>query len=274
VSSSTVPESEPSDSELTIDRLAAASGFTVRTIRSYTTRGLLPPPRLRGRTGLYGPEHLSRLSAVRQMLDDGFTLAAAEQLLATAPEGVTSSGLDVYRALLNPWAAEQPEILTREAVEALVETKLTDERLAQLVDLGLMTPLEDDRFRVESPSMMRAGQQLASLGLQYDDVMRTQAELSRQATAMAQSCVTLFKKGVWDPFDEQGRPDEGWPQVRLALDRALPVASQAVLITFRRAVTLTIADVIEQEQASDTSRMAQMWTRPPVGDSAPSEGPD
>lgn len=43
-----------STEELTIDQLAAAVGLTVRTVRSYTTRGLLPPPRLRGRTGLYG----------------------------------------------------------------------------------------------------------------------------------------------------------------------------------------------------------------------------
>lgn len=248
MSSPAVSDNDPADAELTIDQLAAASGFTVRTIRSYTTRGLLPPPRLRGRTGLYSTEHLSRLSAVRQMLDDGFTLAAAEHLLATAPEGVTTSGLDVYRALLNPWESERTEILTREATEAILRTTLTDERFALLVDLGLVTSLENDTFQVEAPSMMRAGQQLISLGLQFDIVMRTQAEFSRQAAAMARSCVTLFKKEIWDPFDVAGRPEGGWPQVPTALDRALPIASQAVLVTFRRALALAIIETIEEEQ--------------------------
>jgi DNA-binding transcriptional MerR regulator len=40
---------------LTIDQLAERSGISVRTIRFYAGRGLLPAPQLRGRTGLYGP---------------------------------------------------------------------------------------------------------------------------------------------------------------------------------------------------------------------------
>ena len=47
---------------LTIDALAARVGLTVRTVRAYAGRGLLPPPTLRGRTGLYGEEHLARLT--------------------------------------------------------------------------------------------------------------------------------------------------------------------------------------------------------------------
>jgi DNA-binding transcriptional MerR regulator len=246
------PDATPDEAALTIDQLAAASGFTARTIRSYTTRGLLPPPRLRGRTGLYDQEHLSRLSAVRHMLDDGFTLAAAEQLLATAPEGVTSSGLDVYRALLNPWEVEEPpEILTRETTEALLGVPLTEERFSRLVDLGLLAPSEDDSVTVVAPSLLRAGQQLTSLGLHFDAVLGTQAELSRHAVAMAQACITLFKNGIWDPFEEAGRPESGWPDVRSALDRTLPIASQAVLVTFHRALALAIAETIEQEQAAN-----------------------
>ena len=56
---------------LTIDELAARVGMTVRNIRAYTSRGLLPPPRLRGRTGLYDEEHLARLTMVKEMLADG-----------------------------------------------------------------------------------------------------------------------------------------------------------------------------------------------------------
>ena len=43
---------------LTIDQLAAATGTTSRRIRSYQTLGLLPHPELRGRTGLYGDDHV------------------------------------------------------------------------------------------------------------------------------------------------------------------------------------------------------------------------
>ena len=49
---------------LTIDELARAAGTTVRNVRVYQDRGLLPPPERRGRLGLYGPDHLRRLRLV------------------------------------------------------------------------------------------------------------------------------------------------------------------------------------------------------------------
>lgn len=39
--------------EYRIDELARLAGSTVRNIRAYQDRGLLPPPRLAGRVGLY-----------------------------------------------------------------------------------------------------------------------------------------------------------------------------------------------------------------------------
>lgn len=36
---------ETEEPTLTVDELAARAGVTVRTIRFYSTRGLLPPPR-------------------------------------------------------------------------------------------------------------------------------------------------------------------------------------------------------------------------------------
>ena len=43
------------DEQLTIDQLAQRTGMTVRNIRAHQSRGLLPPPAVRARTGYYGP---------------------------------------------------------------------------------------------------------------------------------------------------------------------------------------------------------------------------
>ncbi len=49
----------------TVDELAARAGVTVRTIRFYGTRGLLPPPVIGPRrVGHYGQDHLSRLALI------------------------------------------------------------------------------------------------------------------------------------------------------------------------------------------------------------------
>jgi DNA-binding transcriptional MerR regulator len=240
------PEEEP---ELTIDQLAAAVGLTVRTVRSYTTRGLLPPPRLRGRTGFYGREHLSRLHVLREMLDAGYTLAAAEQVLALAPSGVTGPGLDVYRALLNPWQDEEPEIVERAVLEARMAVTLDDAFLEQAGELGLLRETEDGRLELPRPSLVRAGLQLASLGIPMTEVLATQRVLDRHARAMALACVELFRHEVWDPFKRSGAPADGWEDVREAVQRALPLASQAVLVTFRGALAEAITRAVAEAAA-------------------------
>ena len=237
------------DTELTIDQLAAAVGLTVRTVRSYTTRGLLPPPRLRGRTGLYGREHLARLGVLREMLDAGYTLAAAEQVLSATPAGVTGPGLDVYRALLSPWEAEEPEVVDRAVLGARFGEPLDDDRLERLVALGLARLRPDGRLELPRPSLVRAGLQLAGLGIPVDAVLATQAVLDEHARAMAQACVDLFRGSVWEPFTAAGRPEEGWPAVRDAVQRALPLASQAVLVTFRTVLAEQIARAVTEAAA-------------------------
>ncbi|NNH69502.1 MerR family transcriptional regulator [Nocardia uniformis] len=67
--------------EYTIDDLARAGRTTVRSVRVYHERGLLPPPQVRGRTGYYRPEHLSRLETISQLLSRGMKLSSIKELL-------------------------------------------------------------------------------------------------------------------------------------------------------------------------------------------------
>ena len=60
--------------EYRIDELARVAGATVRNIRVYQDRGLLPPPRRDGRVGLYTDAHLARLRLIGQLLKRGYTM--------------------------------------------------------------------------------------------------------------------------------------------------------------------------------------------------------
>ncbi len=53
----------------TINELAAQAGVTPRTIRYYTSEGLLPPPDTRGRYALYSNDHLERLRLITRLKD-------------------------------------------------------------------------------------------------------------------------------------------------------------------------------------------------------------
>ncbi|MCU1673129.1 MAG: putative MerR-family transcriptional regulator [Frankiales bacterium] len=232
---------------LTIDELAARVGMTVRNIRAYASRGLLPPPRLRGRTGLYDEEHLARLQMVKEMLADGYTLAAVERVLGNAPAGVTAPGLALHRALLTPWLPEEPEVLDRRGLEARSGAPLTDEVLDRLVELGVVAVLPDGRLRIDSPSLLRAGLQVVALGIPPEAVVAAQLKVNEHAQAAARIYVDMFRDTVWRAFADAGQPEEDWPRVQQAVERVQPVASQAVLAAFRLAMAQAVDEALGEE---------------------------
>src|SRR3712207_901475 len=102
---------------MTIDELARESGMTVRNIRNHQTRGLLPPPEVRARTGYYGPQHVERLRLVQQMQADGLKLSTIERLLAGESD-LAERLVGLRRAIEAPLADETPEMVTLADLEA------------------------------------------------------------------------------------------------------------------------------------------------------------
>jgi DNA-binding transcriptional MerR regulator len=59
---------------LTLEELTDRVGMSVRNIRFYTSKGLVPPPLRRGRSGYYTSDHVARLQLVQELQGHGFTL--------------------------------------------------------------------------------------------------------------------------------------------------------------------------------------------------------
>lgn len=82
-----------------------------RTIRYYTTLGLVDRPELQGRTALYGERHLLQLVAIKRLQADGLTLGQVQERLAGLPEAALR-GLAklpaIERRNAAPVAAEAP----------------------------------------------------------------------------------------------------------------------------------------------------------------------
>jgi DNA-binding transcriptional MerR regulator len=72
---------------LSIDELAAVTGTTTRSIRSFQTLGLLDHPDLRGRTGMYGWHHRHRLEVILRLQSEGFSLRSLSVLFAAHGRG-------------------------------------------------------------------------------------------------------------------------------------------------------------------------------------------
>ena len=116
------------DDELTIDELARRIGMTVRNIRAHQSRGLLPPPQVRGRTGYYGPDHVARLRLIQELQADGFNLELIRRLLDSAG-GSSSEVLRFKQALAQPFGDEQPVMMS--VAELIAEWGTADPSLLQ-----------------------------------------------------------------------------------------------------------------------------------------------
>src|SRR5690349_180205 len=164
--------------EMTIDELARESGMTVRNIRAYQSRGLLPPPEVRARTGFYGGEHLARLRLIADMRGEGMNLRTVKRVLDGVPsaEGM----LDFGQALLGAFTTEEPEVTTGDDLAERFGG-LDPANMRKAEKLGLIRPLGEDRFEVPSPTLLRAGEELLALGIPLEAAFAV-AENARRHT--------------------------------------------------------------------------------------------
>ena len=231
---------------MTIDELARRTGLTARNIRAYQSRGLLPPPEIRGRTGYYGPEHASRIAAIRELQAAGFNLEAIRALLDAVPGASGDDALTLGSALLVPWAPESPEIV--DAEDLIRRFGLFDaDAIRRAESMGIVRPLDDGRFEVSSPTLLRAGEQVVALGVPLSVALDVMEEVSRDADAVARTFVALFTEHVWKPFEAAGLPPEGLEGVRQAAERLNPIATTVLITAFQRRMAEDIQAALGEE---------------------------
>ena len=126
---------------LSLDELTQRVGMSVRNVRFYASRGLVPPPVRRGRSGYYSADHVARLELVQDLQSHGFTLAAIEKYVAGIPASATPQDIALHRTMLAPWQTEPPVELSREELDKRAGRSLDADDLAVLTALGIVTPV-------------------------------------------------------------------------------------------------------------------------------------
>src|SRR5262245_42843283 len=96
------PAPDSSSEELTVEELSERTGISVRNLRFYTTRGLVPPPMKRGRSAVYGREHVARFELLQELQAHGLTLAAIERFFEGLPTDAPAEQIAIQRATLRP----------------------------------------------------------------------------------------------------------------------------------------------------------------------------
>src|SRR3954451_11403404 len=222
--------------EHTIDELARETGMTVRNIRAHQSRGLLPPPEVRARTGYYGPEHVARLRLIQELQGNGYNLAAIKDLV-TRSSGSSQEALDFARALLAPFEDERPEVIDAAELAERYGPDADRKLLARAERLGIVVPLGEGRYEVPSPTLLRAGETLIALGISLHKALDVIESVARHADSVAQTFVKLFLERVWKPFDKAGQPETEWPAVLAAIEQLRPLASETLVAVFQQRMT-------------------------------------
>ena len=239
------------DEELTVDQLAARVGMTVRNVRAYSARGLLPAPRLVGRTGYYGPQHVARLRMVRDLLAQGYTLAAVQKAVANEP-GSDAGMLALHRSLMAPWQPDAPQetdLATLAARAGTDDLEATAQIARELARMGVLELLDADQLRVLDPPLLEAGLRGVRLGLPPEALVTAQQRVIELVERAAEVYVAMFRETVWADFVAAGAPEDGWARISSIVEGLQPVAAQALLASFRSAMAAAVAEEIDADLA-------------------------
>ncbi|MFD5268468.1 MerR family transcriptional regulator [Streptomyces sp. NPDC058335] len=238
----TIETEEPA---LTVDELAARAGVTVRTVRFYSTKGLLPPPVIGPRrVGQYGPEHLARLALIEELQRQGLTLAAIERYLDRLPPGLDAHDLAVHRAVVASWAPDSVETVTREELQRRAGRTLDEEDVERLAAMGVLGERAGDgSYRVDA-GLLRLGVRLLAVPLSQEAILAARNVLVDHARAAAHELSRLLREDV---AERDARA------VRSLSAHMQPLVVQALLTAFQRSLTQEVREWLGEPPESDGS---------------------
>ncbi|QES42608.1 MerR family transcriptional regulator [Streptomyces venezuelae] len=228
--------------EYRIEDLAHHSGATVRTIRAYQDRGLLPRPERRGRANVYGDAHLARLRQIADLLERGYTLASIKELLEAWDAGRGLGGvLGLVAEVDGPWTDEKADRITRAELDAAFGGTPDEAAVADAVALGVLEPVpgREDEYLVPSPQELSVAVELYAAGVPLLAISGHLRELRGQVEHIASRFLEFTTEHVFARYLDHHPPTEADAAEAASLVRKLrPLAQQSVDAELARAMRL------------------------------------
>ncbi|MES5819150.1 MerR family transcriptional regulator [Streptomyces sp. RG80] len=240
---------------LRIEDLAHLSGATVRTIRAYQDRGLLPRPERRGRANLYSDAHLVRLRQIAELLDRGYTLASIKELLEAWDAGRGLGGvLGLVAEVDGPWSDEEAVRISRAELEERFGGAPDAVAVADAVELGVLEPVpgDEDSFLVPSPQELAVAVELHAAGVPLSAISGHLRELRGQVEHIAARFLEFTTEHVFARYlDGTHLPTDTDAAEAASLVRRLrPLAQQTVDAELARAMRLLAVRHLRQRLAA------------------------
>lgn len=243
-------------SEFSIDELARAGSSTVRNVRAYQDRGLLPPPQRRGRNGVYTQDHLARLRLIGRMLERGYTLANIAELIAAWEEGRDLQQLmGLESQLTRPWSDEASTNISIVALAKAFGGTYRPSDLARALELGIV---ERDglRFRVPSPKMLAVGSEIVAMGIPLRELLNIVGGLRRNVERVADELIQVAVQSI-DRYGDGLPPAEDVPRLAAMIGRLRPLADKAIESEVSRAMERALSRFLGDRLAQVVDHLPQ-----------------
>lgn len=204
--------------------LAEAAGISVAALRSYQSKGLVPPPRHEGRVALYGTHHLDRLRRIVDLKSRGHSLASiAEQL--DAPVGLR---------------IDEPSEAALRLRDVSEESGVPIEMLRSLEASGVLRPRHGPDGPIYGGADVRVVGcvlLLVGSGIPMDEFLRVTEDQVEVGGRVAEGAVGLFRQFVEGPLRAAVGSDQADDRVEEALaSMAAAIGELAAYLVERQVV--------------------------------------
>lgn len=234
--------SSRADDELTVDELATAADIPVRRIRFYAGKKLLPPPRLEGRTGLYGPAHLARLQLIADLQEAGYTLAAIEEFLESVPDDADADAVELVGTLVAPGSSGPALVLTREELHERLGRELDDQQVAGLERANLLHRTDEAEGGVVhlTQAQLEFARRMLAVDAPLDALVEAGEVVRRHARSLAEDLQAVFEQRILAEYDD---PDPAERTRLRETARALrPLTIQAIVTAYQESLEQVVRE--------------------------------
>ena len=234
---------------LTLDELTNRVGMSVRNVRFYTTKGLVPPPIRRGRSGYYSADHVARLELVQELQAHGFTLSAIEKYVAGIPADATPEDIALHRTMLAPVAGRPAgrDVARRARQAHRPHPQRRRPRHAGRPRHRASAP-SAAATRSRSPSSPSASA-CSTSGFPIEAAIAAADVYAEHGRQIAKELNELFRTMVWPVYKESGAsPDT----LREVVERLKPLSIASLVSAYEAAMDETRRENIEKRAAGLT----------------------
>lgn len=241
-----------------VEQLSQLSGASVDTIRYYQSKGLLASPRREGRVAWYGDEHLDRLARIKELQEQGFSLATISRIVRgelDAADVALVGGL-AGNPLPEDAAGSEPGEATYTLSQLSEMTGVPLVLLRSVESEGFLVPRRygsELRYTEEDVDAARSALLLLEWGIPLSSLLDLARAHHEATLATARQAVTLFAEHVREPLRSAhggpvGADDPDADRLLEAYTEMLPAVTQLVAHHFHRTLTAVALATIDENE--------------------------